>query len=116
VAPLELSTALEGAAAVVSLYGELDLAGSPLLEEEVGRLTRNGQVATVVLDLRRLEFLDSSGLRAVALSQRRVEGAGQALVLVRGPETVQRVFEITRMVDRLRFVDSPDAVDAERSP
>ena len=32
----------------------------------------------------------------------------RSLALVRGTDVVQRVFEITRMGDRLRFVDSPD--------
>ena len=61
----------------------------------------------VVLDLRELEFMDSSGLRLVALAERRLGAAGRGLVLVRGPEAVQRVFEITRMEDHLTFVDEP---------
>ena len=32
------------------------------------------------------------------------------LVLVRGPQPVQRVFEITRMTERLEFVDAPEHV------
>jgi anti-anti-sigma factor len=71
-------------------------------------------VERVVLDLRRLEFLDSSGLRSVALAQRRLAGAGRHLVLVRGRETVQRVFEITRMDERLQFVDEPAEDGDER--
>jgi hypothetical protein len=36
-------------------------------------------------------------------------------VLVRGGETVQRVFEITRMAEHLHFVDSPEALDSNGS-
>jgi hypothetical protein len=40
----------------------------------------------------------------------RLREAGLRLVLVRGGETVQRVFEITRMAERLDFVDDPEDV------
>ena len=65
--------------------------------------------------MRRLEFLDSSGLRVVALAERRLGTAERGLALVRGPETVQRVFDITRMTERLNFVDSPEALDGNLS-
>jgi anti-sigma B factor antagonist len=108
VAPLSFDTTLSSAGdAVISLAGELDLSGAPALDEEVGRLAAHDGVRRVVLDLRGLQFLDSSGLRVVALAARRLEAAGRALTLVRGSETVQRVFEITRMGERLDFVDEP---------
>jgi hypothetical protein len=40
--------------------------------------------------------------------ERRLRDAGRRLVLVRGPQPVQRVFEITRMTERLDFVDTPE--------
>jgi anti-sigma B factor antagonist len=112
VAPLAFTTALTSAGdALISLTGELDLSGTTALEEEIGRLVEQEAVARVVLDLRELEFMDSSGLRMVALAERRLRGVGRALVLVRGPETVQRVFAITRMDQHLRFVDDPASLD-----
>lgn len=114
-APLAFQTALTGAAAVVTLQGELDLAAVPALESEIDRLQGEAGVTQLVLDLRGLEFLDSSGLRLVALAERRLGRAGGQLVLVRGSETVQRVFEITRMAEHLTFVDSPAALDLEGS-
>jgi len=92
----------------VRISGELDLAGADAREAEVRRLAAEPAVRTVVLDLRALEFLDSSGLRVVARSQRRRDEAGRRLALVRGPETVQRVFDISRMTERLHFVDAPE--------
>jgi anti-anti-sigma factor len=108
VAPLVYETALNGGDAVVVLAGELDLAGAAALEAEIERLATLDAVEQVVLDLSRLEFMDSSGLRAVALADRRLREAGRALVLIRGPDVVQRVFEITRMSDRLQFAGSLD--------
>jgi anti-sigma B factor antagonist len=113
-APLSYDTTLSDDLAVVALGGELDLSGAGRLEGEIERLTGLDGTQTVVLDLRGLEFLDSSGLRLVALADRSLTDAGRRLVLVRGPETVQRVFDITRLTDRLTFVDSPDALVAGR--
>jgi len=112
VAPLAFHTTLTSAGdAVIALTGELDLSGAAPLEEEIERLAGEDGVRRVVLDLRELSFMDSSGLRLVALAERRLGGAGRALVLVRGPNAVQRVFSITRMDEHLRFVDSPEAID-----
>jgi anti-anti-sigma factor len=109
VAPLALTTTLTSAGdALVSLTGELDLLGTAPLEEEIGRLASDEGVRRVVLDLRELEFMDSSGLRMVALAERRLSAAGRELVLVRGRDPIQRVFAITRMDQHLKFVDEPD--------
>jgi anti-anti-sigma factor len=99
-----------GQVVLVTLRGELDLLSTGELEPELERLADEPGVDVVALDLRDLEFLDSSGLRLVVLVERRLKEAGRRLVLVRGPQPVQRVFEITRMTDRLEFVDGPEHV------
>jgi anti-anti-sigma factor len=108
VAPLDFDTTLSSAGdALIALSGELDLSGAPALDQEIAALSRRPEVQRVILDLRGLEFLDSSGLRVVALAERLLSASGRSLVLVRGREPVQRVFEITRLVERLEFVDDP---------
>ena len=109
-APLSFDTTLSDGVAVVALDGELDLAGAAMLEPEIERLAAAGQAGTVVLDLRGLEFLDSSGLRLVVLADARAREAGRRFALVPGPETVQRVLDITRMAERLDFVPHPNAL------
>ena len=101
-------TAERAALALVTLEGELDLPATSELEPELDRLAADPGVDTVALDLRGLEFLDSSGLRLVVVTDRRLREAGRRLVLVRGSQPVQRVFEITRMTERLEFIDAPD--------
>jgi anti-anti-sigma factor len=99
-----------GAVAFVTLRGELDLLSTGDLEGELERLVREPGVDVIALDLRELEFMDSSGLRLVVLTERALRGDGGRLVLVRGTQPVQRVFEITRMTERLEFVDAPEHV------
>jgi anti-sigma B factor antagonist len=107
---LEFQTTRDGSVAVVAPTGELDLSGAAVLEAELERLAGEPWLGAVVLDLRGLAFMDSSGLRLVVLTDMRAREAGRRFALVRGGETVHRVFEITRMSDRLDFVADPDEV------
>jgi anti-anti-sigma factor len=109
VAHLSLATSRTGQAAVIELTGELDLAGAAALEQELARLEGESPRA-VVLDLREVEFMDSSGLRLIAVASQRAKERGRRLALVPGSEQVMRVFEITRMRERLDFVDGPEEV------
>ena len=96
---------------MIAATGELDLSGAAVLEAELERVTEDPERGTVVLDLSGLEFMDSSGLRLVVVADMRARDAGRRFTLVRGDETVHRVFEITRMSDRLDFVDDPEEVE-----
>jgi anti-sigma B factor antagonist len=107
---LELDTTRNGTVAIVRPVGELDLSGAAILEAELDRLAEDPGLAAVVLDMRGLEFMDSSGLRLVVVADMKAREAGRRFCLVRGDETVHRVFEITRMSDRLDFVDDPGEV------
>lgn len=111
-APLAFHSTLTSAGdALIALTGELDLSGADPLDEEIDRLAAEEGVRRVVLDLSELEFMDSSGLRLVALADRRLGAAGRGFALVRGPDAVQRVFAITRMEEHLTFVDAPGLHD-----
>jgi anti-anti-sigma factor len=57
----------------------------------------------VVIDLGGLAFIDSSGLRVLMLADSRARERGYELMLLPGPEPVQRVFEMTGAFDVLRF-------------
>jgi anti-sigma B factor antagonist len=102
---LDFQTTRNGTVAVVAPTGELDLSGAAILEAELERLAAEPELGAVVLDLRGLEFMDSSGLRLVVLTDMRAREAGRRFALVRGGDTVHRVFEITRMSERLDFVE-----------
>jgi anti-anti-sigma factor len=52
--------------------------------------------------------MDSSGLRSVVAADRAVQEQGRRFALVRGGDPVHRVFEITRMAERLTWVASPE--------
>ena len=104
--PLQFETTLSGGTAHVALAGDLDISGATLLEQEFERLAAEESPDAVVVDLRGLAFMDSSGLRLVVLADNQAREAGRRFALVRGTDTVQRVFEITRMSDHLTFVEA----------
>jgi anti-sigma B factor antagonist len=107
VANLDFQTTRNGTVAVVAPTGDLDLSGATVLEAELERLAEDPGLRVMVLDLRGVDFMDSSGLRLVILTDRRWREAGRRFALVQGPETVHRVFEITQMSERLEFVSDP---------
>jgi anti-sigma B factor antagonist len=109
---LDLQTKHDGTVAVVAPTGELDLSGAAVLQAELERVEAEPGLGTVVLDLRGLGFMDSSGLRALALAALRLHGAGRRFALVPGAAQVMRVFDITRMRERLEFVADPGEVSA----
>ena len=107
---LEFETSRNGTLAIVAPTGELDLSGATILEAELDRLAPQAELGGVVLDQRGGELKDSSGLRLVVLADMQAREAGRRFALVRGDDTVHRVFEITRMSERLDFVDDPEEV------
>jgi anti-sigma B factor antagonist len=106
---LELTTSDREGGAHVSLLGELDIATAPKLEEEVRRLEAAG-CRLIVIDLRGLDFMDSSGLRALLSADTRARDRGARLVIIRGDDRIQRVLHITRLDERLEIVDDADAL------
>ena len=101
----------DGLAHVV-LTGELDLSTIQKVEQELTRVEGEGP-AIVALDLSRVTFLDSSGLRVIVSADQRARRENRRFVVVRGPETVQRVFSITRLDEQLELVD--ELADLNRS-
>ncbi len=93
---------------VVVPRGELDMASAPELEQTV--LPRLQDGGWVVLDLRSLDFIDSSGLRVVVGAHRSAEGHGGRFTCVRGTPgtTVHRIVEIAGIDTVIEMVDTPD--------
>ena len=93
----------------VALVGELDLSTVAKVQEELRRVEA-ASPATVVVDLSKLTFLDSTGLRCIVTADERARAEGRRIVIVRGPDAVQRVFAITRLEERLEMVDDAGSV------
>jgi len=99
----------------LTLRGELDLSTVPKVEEALKRIEES-RPSVIVLDLAGLTFLDSTGLRMVVTADQRAKAEERRLAVVRGPESVQRVFSITRLDEHLDMVDNVSAVEPSGNP
>jgi len=79
---------------VLHLRGEFDLVTAPQIlgsvEEHLAAPT-----GELVMDLRGLSFIDSSGLSALIRMNQRLAGAGRGFSIVPPPHNVAKVFQIT---------------------
>ena len=87
---------------VIALTGELDLDGVERVTEALQRAEAS-DARRIVLDLSGLTFIDSSGVRMIVCANLRSRADGDRLRLIRGSTRVQRVFELTGVLDRLPF-------------
>ncbi|MGD9995353.1 MAG: STAS domain-containing protein [Ilumatobacteraceae bacterium] len=94
-ARLDISSDPEG----LALAGELDAHTAPLLAEQLAELP-SGE-GRLVLDIAKVEFMDSSGLRVIIDVHQRAGEAGRTLVLRHPTAAVQRLLEISGLADHL---------------
>lgn len=96
-----------GRAVVVAPRGEIDLATWRLVDTELASAARDA--GTVVLDLREVAFMDTSGLRLLFDHQRHASGGGYRFLVVPGPPQVRRILDIAGLseVEGL-LIESPE--------
>jgi anti-sigma B factor antagonist len=87
---------------VLSLGGELDLQSAPELERELAAI-RSDRPRRMLLDLSQLEFMDSTGLAVIIGAEQAAAADGISVRLRAGGPQVQRLFELTGVLDQLTF-------------
>jgi anti-sigma B factor antagonist len=102
-----LTVSSEDGVRVVAVSGELDL---DTMGELNAALAADNGVATTVVDLRGLTFIDSTGVSGLMAAARRARDAGGRLVCVPGSAQIQRVFELTGVDTVIEWVDGPDGL------
>jgi anti-sigma B factor antagonist len=108
---IEVSEAVERT--VVGLHGEFDLCGEPHLYDALENAIALDQ-PTVVIDLRGLTFIDSSGIRALLVAARRCQETAHVLHVVPGPPQVANVLRLCGVDDQFACVEAPEAVPTAR--
>ena len=96
--PTRLTIANGEVARHLVLDGDLDSHTAPRLDAAVQSLGADGEVT---IDLSRVGFIDSSGLRVLITAHTLLCDRGQRLVLLSPSSAVVRLFEITGLTDHL---------------
>jgi anti-anti-sigma factor len=94
----------------IALVGELDLATAGRLESELRRV-EGGQPPVLIIDMRELRFIDSTGLRLIIGADVRAREGGRRVALVPGPESVHKVFQLALLEKRLDFIEDPSTLE-----
>jgi len=92
---------------VLAVAGELDLATSRTLEEQLELVSAGSNAAEpLILDLRELEFMDSTGLSILVKAHQRAQHAGRRFGVIRGHRQVERLLSMTGVAERMPVSDS----------
>jgi anti-sigma B factor antagonist len=99
----------------VCAHGEIDLATVDRVRLEIERCVASGY-ERVMLDLRAVTFIDSTGVHLVIDADTAARTGGWDLQVIDAPGPVQRLFELTGLRDRLPFVEPAALPDSETAP
>jgi anti-sigma B factor antagonist len=94
-----------GTAAVVAFIGELDIASEARAAAALEAVIGAGTV--LVADLRKLDFLDSTGIRVLLTADLQAKAKGMRFGVARSDGMVRKLLEVTRIEQRFPVVDDP---------
>lgn len=101
-AQLEMQSVANDGVHTLILTGELDLASGAEVDEAIRCLCASG-TRTLVIDMRKLSFIDSTGIKSILEAARLCEEQGHEFRLLPGPGNIQRIFEVTGLDRVLPF-------------
>lgn len=99
-----LSVSRTAAETVVTVSGELDMATAPELRDAIAEVLA-ASPARVVVAAHQLTFIDSTGLSALLLAERRCRAQGGRLVLRQPTDVVRRLVSLAGVENLLPVED-----------
>jgi anti-anti-sigma factor len=107
---LHVARRQEADATVLELSGEFDLAAEPVFQRELEPALT---APKLVLDLSRVTFMDSTGLRLVLEADARVRENGGRCLVVQGSGSVHHLIKLGLLTSRLEIVDAATPPDPQ---
>ena len=95
---LDLTNEASTHSTVITARGDLDVTAAPALAAAIRRAADAGAIL-IVLDLKAVEFLDSSGLRAIVAESARLKAAGHQLLISGMSAAARHVLEIAGLLE-----------------
>ena len=109
--PFDVTAQRDDGVATVVVSGELDLATVPRLSATVAE---HGDARLLVLDLKAVTFIDSTGVRVLIEADRACAGSRSRLVVLAGDGPVRRVLDLCALDGRLAVVTDHPSPAAQR--
>ena len=82
----------KGTELTVALEDRLDTVTAPELEASLGDLSG---VTKLVIDMAKLIYVSSAGLRVLLAAQKKMDGNGGSMVIRNANEEIHEIFEVT---------------------
>ncbi|WP_157151557.1 STAS domain-containing protein [Brachyspira sp. SAP_772] len=97
----------KGKAKVVKLEGKLDVNLSVSIESELDALIESGSI-NLILEISKVEYLSSSGIRVFINMMRKVKDKNGKLVLASVPDAIKKILKTVDLEDLFEVFDSVD--------
>lgn len=94
----------ESSCLVVKVSGDLDLSTAPRFKESIDQEMRKTGVPNLVLNLRGLNFVDSTGMGAILGREKEVSSCGGKMILTEVPPKIISMFEMAGLTGILSIV------------
>jgi len=109
---MEITVAKIADVVTLRLLGKLDATVADAFEEQILGQIDSGE-RLIVVDLARLDYIASAGLRVLAFANKRLNGANGRMALCSLQEHVREVFDVVGFLSLFPVYDSHE--DAARS-
>jgi anti-sigma B factor antagonist len=94
----------------LALHGELDMATTPIFTDVLAESECDG-TSILMIDLRDLTFMDSTGLHAFCRARDRARGNGHRLLFIGATDRIRSIFELTGMESVLEEHEAVTTLD-----
>ncbi len=106
---MDLNTKRVGNVIVIYLAGKLDVHVSAEIEKEINKIINSEPAAHLLLNLSRVEYMSSSGLRIFVSTMRILKESKRKLKLCNMNSAVMKIFEVVELMDMFDIYDTEEA-------
>lgn len=92
-------------------FGHVSADNVQAVQEQLTNALTTTDYQVIVVDMKRVEFMDSAGLMALVSSFRQAQSLGRRFVICSLAPAVRMVFELTQLDCVFEIVESVDALD-----
>jgi len=105
---MELNTKKTDNVIIIYLSGRLDVHLSSEVEKEINKIIREEPDCHLLLNLEKVEYMSSSGLRIFVSTMRQLKESRRMLKLCRMNSSVRKIFEVVELMDMFDILDNEE--------